>query len=209
MAHRDEGLGLARQQLLEPEDAVDVEVVRGLVEQQQLGLAHQLARDREPLLPAARERLRLLRLVREAGPSHRDGDLAVALVRVEPLVRERFAQHGADARARSERGILRHVADAQALARRARAGGRRLEAGQDLQQRRLAGAVRADEADVVVLEDAERQALEERRRAEGLGELLTGNEQLSQWGLLRRARSRSSFSSHAGLGEAARQLDPP
>ena len=100
VAHRDEGLGLARQQLLEPEDAVDVEVVGGLVEQQQLGLAHELARDGEPLLPAARERLRLLRLVREAGPSHRDGDLAVALVRVEPLVGERLAQHRADARAR-------------------------------------------------------------------------------------------------------------
>ena len=37
-----------------------------------------------------------------------------------------------------------------------------------------------DEADVVALEDAERQALEERRRAEGLGELLAGDEQLSQ-----------------------------
>ena len=78
--------------------------------------------------------------------------------------------------------------DAQALARRARAESRRLEAGQDLQQRRLAGAVRAHEADVVVLEDAERQALEERRCAEGLGELLTGDEQLSQRGRARRFR---------------------
>ena len=188
MAHRHEGLGLARQQLLEPEDAVDVEVVGRLVEQQQLGLAHQLARDGEPLLPAARERLRLLRLVREAGPSHRDGDLAVALVRVEPLVRERLAQHRADARARLERGVLRHVADAQALACGARARRRRLEASEDLQQRRLARAVRAHEADVVVLEDAEREALEERRRAEGLAELLAGDEQLSQRGSARRFR---------------------
>ena len=68
VADREERLGLALQQLLQPEDAVEVEVVRGLVEQQQLGLAHQLARDGEPLLPAARERRDGRGLVLEARP---------------------------------------------------------------------------------------------------------------------------------------------
>ena len=177
MAHRHEGLGLARQQLLEPEDAVEVEVVRGLVEQQQLGLAHQLARDREPLLPAARQRRRRLALVREAGAAQRHRDAGV-----EP----RESSSGAPAsasrrteatrRVRRERRILRHVAEAQPLARRARPRVRRLEPGQDLQQRRLARAVRPDEADVVALEDAEREALEQGRGAEGLGEVLAGEE---------------------------------
>ena len=60
----------------------------------------------------------------------------------------------------------------------AQAAARLLEAGEDLQQRRLARAVRADEADVVALEDAERQLLEERRSAESLGDRLAGEEQL-------------------------------
>ena len=160
MADRDEGLGLARQQLLEPEDALDVEVVRRLVEQQQLGLADQRARDRQPLLPAAGER-RTSRCVAvgEAGLAERDGDAALDLVLVERL--GRAAPRAAPTptrRAVVEDRVLRHVADAQPLARRARARGRLLEAGEDLQQRRLAGAVRADEADVVALEDAEREA---------------------------------------------------
>jgi hypothetical protein len=52
------------------------------------------------------------------------------------------------------------------------------------------------------------KALEERRRAEGLGELLTGNEQLSQRGLLR-----ARFLDHASrlmlvCARRPRQLDP-
>ena len=88
VAHGHEGLRLAPQQLLEPEDALDVEMVRGLVEQQQLGLARQLARDGEPLLPAAGERRRGLR-ARPRSPAlpMATAMRAVALVRVEPRVR--------------------------------------------------------------------------------------------------------------------------
>src|SRR5207244_12829244 len=57
-------------------------------------------------------------------------------------------------------------------AQRARAGIGRDEAGQDLQQRGLAGAVGADETGLVALEQPERQAVEERpgrvRLADGL-----------------------------------------
>ena len=179
VAHRHEGLRLARQQLLEPEDAVHVEVVRGLVEEEELRLADQGARDREPLLPAAGEDPGRLLAVGEAGLPHRHRDLPVDLVLVQVVVPERLAQDGEDGRPGVEDRVLRHVADPQALARGARAGRGLLEAGQDLQECRLAGAVRAHEADVVALEDAERQALEERRRAEGLRDLLAGDEQLS------------------------------
>ena len=83
VAHRHERLRLARQQVLEPEDALDVEVVRGLVEEQQLRLADERARDRQPLLPAAGEDARPLRPVGEAGLADRDRDAALDLVLVE------------------------------------------------------------------------------------------------------------------------------
>ena len=168
VAHRDERLRLARQQVLEPEDSLDVEVVRGLVEEQQLRLADERARDRQPLLPPAGEDASPRRPVGEAGPADRDRDAALHLVLVEAEAVEGMGEDRRDGRAFLERGVLRHEPDAKSLARRARAGGRLLEAGEDAQQSRLAGAVRADEADVVALEDAEREALEERRRPEGL-----------------------------------------
>jgi len=179
VAHRHEGLGLAGQQLLEPQDALDVEVVRGLVEEDELRLADQRPRDREPLLPAAGEDRRRLPAVGEAGLPHRHRDLPLELVLVQVVVAERLAQDGDDRRPGVEDGVLRHVADPQALARRPDSRRGLLEAGQDLQEGGLAGPVRPHEAHVVALEDAEREALEERRRAEGLGDLLAGDEELS------------------------------
>jgi len=108
-------------------------VVGRLVEQQQLGLAHQLARDGEAFLPAARERPRLLRGVHESCLAHRHGHPPVHLVGVEPLVVERLAQHGVDGRGRGEGRILRHVADAQAFPSGSRSGRGRKGSGQDLQ----------------------------------------------------------------------------
>ena len=46
---------LALEQVLQPEDALDVQVVRGLVHQQHVGLLDQLAGDRQALAPAAGE----------------------------------------------------------------------------------------------------------------------------------------------------------
>ena len=55
MRHRDRRERRPGEQLLEPEDRVHVEVVRGLVEEQQVGPAHELARERDALLPASPE----------------------------------------------------------------------------------------------------------------------------------------------------------
>jgi hypothetical protein len=145
VAHRQESLGLARQQLLEPEDPVHVQVIGGLVEQEQVGLAYQLTRDGQALLPAAREGRRQLRLPREPGPSQGYGDAAVHLVSLDLQVGERLAQDGADGRIRREGGVLRHVADAQPLAHGTRPRRGRLDPGQDPEQRRLAGAIGAHE----------------------------------------------------------------
>ena len=133
MAHRDERFRLAPEQLLEPEDAVDVEVVGGLVEEEQLRLAREGAGDGEPLPPSAGEQRHRLLVVVESALAHRDRDASLALVRIRSRLPRRFMERGADRRPLREHRVLRHVADAQPLADRPRAVGRRLEPGQDLQ----------------------------------------------------------------------------
>ena len=57
MGHRDRRRPVeARQQRFQPLDALDVEMVGRLVQQQQVGAARQLAGERDPLFPAARQR---------------------------------------------------------------------------------------------------------------------------------------------------------
>ena len=68
MRDDDERAGVALQPVLDPDDRVEVEMVGRLVEQQQVGRAHERLREVQPHAPAAREardRLRHL-LVREA-----------------------------------------------------------------------------------------------------------------------------------------------
>ena len=68
----EHGGGLAPQPGFEPDDRVEVEVVRRLVEQQQIGRAEQRPRQRQPVAPTARERRdRAVRVARsEAEPPH-------------------------------------------------------------------------------------------------------------------------------------------
>jgi hypothetical protein len=111
VADGHEGLRLPRQQLLEPQDAVDVQVVRRLVEQQQLGLADEGARDGQTLQPATRERADRLRAVLEARLAERHRKAPVARRLGDARLVERFAQHPGHGRLGRESGILRHVAD--------------------------------------------------------------------------------------------------
>jgi len=74
VADDDEGLRLALQERLEPEDRFDVEVVGRLVEQQDVRLERQLARDGQPLAPAAGERIGGDPSIGEAGFTERAAD---------------------------------------------------------------------------------------------------------------------------------------
>ena len=56
MADHHKRLRSVRQQRLEPENRIDVEVVGRFVEQQQIRIADEGAGDSEPRLPAARQR---------------------------------------------------------------------------------------------------------------------------------------------------------
>ncbi len=56
MGHEQDAAAELEQLVLEPLDHLDVEVVGGLVEEQQVGLADERLRERDPAAPAARER---------------------------------------------------------------------------------------------------------------------------------------------------------
>ena len=71
VGHQHVGLGVVEQELLEPLDRVDVEVVGGLVEQQQVGVGEQGARQRHAGQLAARGR--------EQGPVEQVGGQSQAL----------------------------------------------------------------------------------------------------------------------------------
>ena len=168
-----------RQQLFEPEDAFEVEVVRRLVEQQQVRLADQLAGDRQPLSPAAGQRVD--RLVGVAEPDLAEQDVA-------PRSPARARRRGSSAWRVDERPA-RTVAPAREhvllrqVARAAVAGGDSidpssgcLDAGQDLQQRRLARAVRPDQARPLGVVEADAQAVEDHAGAEGFLERIASKQ---------------------------------
>src|SRR5207248_652640 len=98
--------------------------------------AHELAHDGEPLLPPTRQRVDRGLEVGEARPSdgRRDPAVIVAAMAGAENVRDRLPA--------LEARILWDVADPDLPPQRARPGVRRLEAGEYLEQRRLAGAVR-------------------------------------------------------------------
>src|SRR5207244_9157661 len=155
--------------------ALDVEMVRRFVHEEDVGDGGQLAGDRQALLPAARERLHLRAPVGEAGAAERQRETARPVVLLhggEP--RQHDVVHAAAGR---EDWILRHVADTNAAADGAGPAIRLHDAGQDLQQGGLAGAVGTDETDLVALEQPERQVVEERPGPERLADGLAAEQQ--------------------------------
>ena len=80
--------GLRLQERLEPDDRLDVEVVRGLVHQQDVGPAEQHARHRDAHLPSARQRADVAvdPLVVEAEAVEHFARLALERVAAEVLV---------------------------------------------------------------------------------------------------------------------------
>jgi hypothetical protein len=93
------------------------------------------------------------------------------LVLVEPVIGRRgLGNDLLDRGSHGEHRGLRHEPDPEPLAARAGPVVRRLDPGEDLEDGRLAGAVRPHQADMVPLVQGEGEPLEEGRRAERLGE---------------------------------------
>ncbi len=193
----DDGAGVLVQELLKPQDRFCVEVVRRLVEQQQVGrLKQQLAqcdaaafatrayRDRRVRVGALQRVHRLFELRVEV-PAVRRDDLGLQLahvlhqrvevgVRVRHLladlvepgdllcdVAERHLDVLADGLVVVERRLLLEDADAVAGRERRFAVAHRIEPRHDLEQCRLAHAVRADDADLRARKEAQRDVVED------------------------------------------------
>ena len=114
MAHDEDGARPIGENALQPEDAIHVEVVGGLVHQQDVRRARQLARDRQAFPPAAGQRRDRRAPIREAGAAERLRDAPGALVLLHRG--ERGGDHILDGAAGLEDRILRNVADADAAA---------------------------------------------------------------------------------------------
>ena len=139
----------------------------GLVEQQDLGLAEQRRGEREPPPGPVRAR---------ADPAVGHGLQAGALERLVGIAAPGACGRQRELVVRGAAGMeavaVEHAADPPG---RVRAAGRRPgEAEQDPQRRRLAGAVRAEEAAHAALRDREREPVERRRAAVALGQVLDG-----------------------------------
>ena len=193
----------AAQQLLEPGDRVEVEVVGGLVEQQHVGHGHQRLRQRDALLHAAGQAADVARCrpgaaapawCPRAAPSsrrpaprcasaarrgRRRGHAPRSAARTRLGLGHAFADDVEHAVRRLEQRLLRHVADAQALRHLQQPVVELLQPGQHLQQRGLAGAVAADQAEALAGLERERRAVEQRDMAVGqvgVGEGQDGHE---------------------------------
>ena len=159
----------------------DVEVGRGLVEEQEGGVLRERLGEEHPLLLAARER--------RHGPVGKAGEVegverrvdarAVGIAeRVHPAEVRRASQADdlGDGKVDGERGLLADERDlAGAVARRPRVHGAAAEAkrsggGEEpderAEERRLARAVGADEGDALALPDLERHVAEHRAASE-------------------------------------------
>ena len=184
--------------------AAQIEVRQRLVEQQQLRAADQRVRDQDPLLLAARQL-----------PDARVGERA-RVDRVEHLLHQRAARAGGErearaggrrARARPGRaraaacpgragtsaGRSRHRRRDRRRRRRARSRAGGLQPEDHAEQRRLAGAVGADQAGELARADREADVVEHRPPAQPDGDALDG-ERLSRLGGGRRSVAHFSVS---------------
>jgi hypothetical protein len=164
---RAHGLELA----LQPFDGWQVEVVGRLVEKQDVRLRRQHARQRGAAgLPAREVRRRLL--AREAELLEEIACPIGVVPRREPRL------HVGECRGKGRQvRLLRQIADRRRGLDKALAPVLLHQTGGDLEQRRLARAVAAHEAEPLPLSDAELGARQERRAAEGqvdVGQLQEG-----------------------------------
>ncbi len=151
---------------------------RRLVEKEQARPRHQRTRDRDHLLLAARELAgRAGELVLERREERERGGERLAPMRLGARQVAAELEVLAHRHAGEEAPPLRHDGDArraEAMRRQARdvaavkdeaAGARALDAGDGVDQRRLAGAVRADDREQLAGTNLDRDAPERRRRA--------------------------------------------
>ena len=169
MADGDGGKRGRGEQLFQPLDAGQVQVIGGLVEQHDFGVSDQGLGDGQPLAPAAGECGGLGIQEVKAGPSGKFSQAALALAFSDMNRRERPLQHLAQAEAGGKSRVLRHIGGAGALADSQLARVRLDLAGKNRQQGRFSGAIGADEPDAGAVLDGEGNIKKQRLGAELFG----------------------------------------
>ena len=110
--HAREGRGFEK--ALEPQDAVEIEVIGRLVEQQNIGMAEQRAGDRQAPLPSAGERVGRGVGVFEAGLAERHRNLRIAI----RAGGQRLLENLAHRQSGGKGDILRDVSEPRSFANR-------------------------------------------------------------------------------------------
>ncbi len=161
VADHDAGERGGGEELFEPLDAFEIQVVGGLIEEQHVGRLGDLAGDGEAALPAAGEGFGAHGGVGEAGAAEGLADEGGALHLVEMLPGNSGGDDLMHGLAFGELGLLRHVADARIAAERNRAAIGSDLTGEDAQQGGFTGAIAADQPEALAFGDAQRDVLKE------------------------------------------------
>ena len=177
----DEAAGIAGEVFLEPQQRLEIEMVRRLVEQQERGLGDEQAREVRAHHPTAGESLRELVgvafLEAEAGEDflgprlERVVDVEVVLSRLEFLAARRDVQDRLLARGRA---LLREKAEVRAALPLDRAGVGALLTEDEPEERGLARTVGPDEPEPIGARDEERHVGKQFAGAVGLGDVGDG-----------------------------------
>ena len=158
------------EQLLQPFDSSQIEVVGRLVEQHHIGLNDHGFGDCQPLSPTAGECGGLDVEVGKAGSAGEFAEPPLAVGFPDVGAGQRGFQYLADGEAGSEARVLRDVRGAGTFAHCQFAGVRLDLPGQNRQQGGFAGAVGADEADAGAVFHGERDVAKQGSGAELLGD---------------------------------------
>jgi hypothetical protein len=175
VADEDGGEAGAFEQLFEPLDALEIEVVGGLVEQEEIGAGGESAADIEAFFPTARELGGFILVIGESGLSEDVGDAHLIGGSI-------FDGDVVNGFAGGEPGVLRDVGEAHLLADGDHAGIGFLKTGEDLEECGLAAAVGTDKAEAVAVGDGEGYVVEQRSGAEAFGDGLAVEEKGHSFG---------------------------
>ena len=214
VADQDHGAGIVRDQFLQQVERLEVEVVGRFVQHQQVRRAREGACEHQPpALPARERRERRARLLGREQEVLHVADHVARLPAHMHLVAAPFGQClGQGDRGIEARALLvePHHLEPGAQAHLARIRGQ--HAGQHVEQRGLARAVRAHDADAVAADDAGGEIPHDEAFAIGLGDALGRDDEVARPGRLARGHAHPALRAHAFAPLRAQRvqvLEPP
>ena len=160
------------QHAFEPLDAGEVQMIRGFVEEKNVGFAHQSFGDGEAFAPATGERSGFRIEIGERGASEDFGGALQAFAFGDSLLIESFVNYRANCVAGRELGNLADEIEMRAFADGHVASIGKRDAAEDVKESGLAGAIWTNDADAIALGNSERDILKQRNDAVAFGKSL-------------------------------------